>query len=1030
MTKQIETFYEQPVLNSPYAEPTRHHALNEHGQPTDNPPVLGRRRSEQISPVPKSRKQLSEARKNQKALSFHSEIGVPTDEQEYGWSIINEIRSHVARWRQLPDSSDWNVTPATASLLQHWRHHDFQDIRPFFCQVEAVETIIWLTEVARGQKNCQYLWNYITAANDSANPDLLRLAMKMATGAGKTTVMAMLIAWQTINAVRSPKNKLFTRGFLIVTPGITIRDRLRVLQPNDPDSYYKSREIVPVNMLRDVGKAKIVITNYHSFQLREVSDVSGVTKSLIKGRKGQLITQETEGQMVRRTARELLDLKEILVINDEAHHCYREKDEDYENHSKLSSDEKKEAEEQNKAARLWIAGIESFKRKIGVRAVYDLSATPFFLSGSGWAEGTLFPWTVSDFSLIDAIESGIVKLPRVPVADNVSGEDMPTFRNLWSHIGNDMPKLGRSRGIIQDPLDLPDKLKTAFYVLYKHYEATYEKWKSEGISVPPVFIVVCNSTRSSKLVYEWISGWKRPDAKNNETLVHRGHLDLFRNYDSDGNRFARPNTLLIDSTQIESGGEIDKNFRDMAALEIEQFRRDRALRSGADYSTEISDAELLREVMNTVGKEDRLGEQVRCVVSVSMLAEGWDAQTVTHILGVRAFGTQLLCEQVVGRALRRLSYDPIDPSVDLSQWRFDTEYADILGIPFDFTARPQIAPAAAPTARTRVRALKERANLEITFPRVIGYRIDLPNENLAANFSDESVLTLTPELVGPGQTLMEGIVGEGIMISASEARGKRHNTIAFDLARHILYKYFKDDYGEPKLHLFGQLKNIARAWIDGDYLICKGDTGSWMLEYLSIANRASDRIYNAITATVRNENRVKAVIDSYFPVSSTSHVDFRTKKKVYRTAINKSHINYVTLDSDWEAEFARVVEQNEHVISYAKNQGLGLEIPYRDGLVARMYIPDFIIQIDDGNRLDDPLNVIAEVKGYRRENVKLKSATTRDQWVPGVNNIRIYGRWDFIELNDVHKFDEEFNHYINRIQCRSKNKKRRSVSTI
>ena len=999
------TFYEQPILNSPYEEPALHHALDEEGQPTDNPPIAGRRSSKLISPVPKPRKRRKKADPKQVKMDLHSGDGISSDEQEYNPTpIINEIRSRVAAWRRLPSQTDWGVTPATARLLHHWRHHDFQGIRPFFCQIEAVETIIWLTEVARTQKQYKRFWEHIHGANEQANPELIRLAMKMATGAGKTTVMAMLMAWQVVNAVRSPTSKLFTRGFLIVSPGITIKDRLRVLQPNDPNSYYKSHELVPADMLEDINKAKIVITNYHAFQLREMMDTNKVGKSLLQGRGEALKTQESEGQMVRRVAEELMGFKNIVVINDEAHHCYRENPEN-KDIADLKGDDKKEAEKENKAARLWINGIEAFKRKLGVRAVFDMSATPFFLSGSGWAEGTLFPWTVSDFSLIDAIECGIVKLPRVPVADNIPGADVPIFRNLWDHIGKDMPKKGRTTG---DPLAIPDVLKTALHALYKHYEETHEEWHRAGIETPPVFIVVCNNTSTSKLVHEWISGWQRPNEDGEEIFEHHGHLKLFRNFDEHGNPFPRPYTLLIDSQQIESG-ELDKNFRAMAAAEIEQFKREMKQRSGAGDVGELSDAELLREVMNTVGKKDRLGEQVRCVVSVSMLTEGWDTNTVTHILGIRAFGTQLLCEQVVGRGLRRYSYDL--NSDDL----FNVEYADIMGIPFDFTAKPQVAPVKPPKKTTRVHAVKERAALEIVFPRVTGYRVDLPEERLTAKFTEDSKFVLTPEMVGPGQTLMEGIVGEGVMISAAEAQAKRPSTIAFDLAKHLLYKYFKDEDGEPKLYLFGQIKRIARQWIDEGYLVCKGDTGRWMLEYLDVANQASERIYNAIVNSIGDQRKVKAVLDPYNPKSSTAHVGFSTTKDLWTTAPAKCHINYVVLDSDWEAEFARVAEQHPNVISYVKNQGLGLEIPYKDGSTARSYIPDFIVQVDDGREADDPLHLIVEVKGYRHENVKLKSETMRTQWVPGVNNFGVFGRWAFEEFNDVFEMDKEFKALIDKV---------------
>jgi type III restriction enzyme len=314
-----------------------------------------------------------------------------------------------------------------------------------------------------------------------------------------------------------------------------------------------------------------------------------------------------------------------------------------------------------------------------------------------------------------------------------------------------------------------------------------------------------------------------------------------------------------------------------------------------------------------------------------------------------------------------------------------------------------------------VAAVKERAALEITFPRVIGYRIELPEERLNATFSPDSQLTLTPEMVGPGQTLLEGIVGEGVTLSAAQIKEKRPSTIAFDLAKHLLYTYFRDTDQEPKLHLFGQIKRIVRQWLDGGYLVCKGDTGSWMLQYLVVANQAAERIYNAIARTIGDEDRIKAVLDPYNPTGSTSHVGFQTSKDLWETASDKCHINYVVCDSDWEAEFARVAENHPQVLSYVKNQGLGLEVPYRDGASPRTYIPDFIVLINDGRGAEDPLHLIVEVKGYRRENVKLKSETMRNQWVPGVNSLQSYGRWAFEEFNDVFAMDEEFKALIDRV---------------
>ena len=572
--------------------------------------------------------------------------------------------------------------------------------------------------------------------------------------------MAMLIAWQTINAVRRPNSKKFTRGFLVVAPGLTIRDRLRVLQPNDPDSYYQSRELVPGDMLEEVSRAKIVITNYHAFKLRERMELSKGGRSLLQGRGDEALnTLETEGQMLQRVMPDLMGLKNILVINDEAHHCYREKP-DHADEDDLKGDDRKEAEKNNEAARLWISGLEAVNRKLGVARVFDLSATPFFLRGSGYAEGTLFPWTMSDFSLMDAIECGIVKLPRVPVADNIPGGEMPKFRNLWEHIRTRMPKKGRGKAKALDPLSIPVELQTALEALYGHYKKTYELWEKAGIRVPPCFIVVCNNTSTSKLVYDYISGFHREN-EDGSTTLENGRLELFRNFDEHGNPLGRPRTLLIDSEQLESGEALDDNFRGMAADEIERFRREIIERTGDIRQAEnITDQDLLREVMNTVGKDGRLGESIRCVVSVSMLTEGWDANTVTHVLGVRAFGTQLLCEQVIGRALRRQSYELNEEGL------FNVEYADVLGIPFDFTAKPVVAPPQPPRETIQVKAVRpERDALEIQFPRVAGYRVELPEERLTAEFNEDSVLELTPDLVGPSVTKNQGIMGQDVDLS-------------------------------------------------------------------------------------------------------------------------------------------------------------------------------------------------------------------------------------------------------------------------
>ncbi|MDQ1335697.1 MAG: type restriction enzyme [Thermodesulfobacteriota bacterium] len=993
-------FFEQPVLNSPYQCPTQHWELDAEGQPTQRI-IESRRGAEFITPIPKPRKRKGAGGK-QTSFIFDEGKGLSTEEQQYDPTpVINELRRHVDQWRARPNPYDWQVTPETARLLQYWRHHRFSDIRPFFCQIEAVETVIYLTEVApKIGKRARGFLEHLANANHDANPELMRLALKMATGAGKTTVMAMLIAWQTINAVRRPGSTRFTRGFLVVTPGITIRDRLRVLQPNDPDSYYQSRELIPNDMLGDLDRAKIVITNFHAFKLKERMALSKGGRSLLQGRGRPLDTLETEGQMLQRVMPDLMGMKRILVLNDEAHHCYREKPGEAVE-GELKGDDRKEAEKNNEAARLWITGLEMVNRKLGVTRVIDLSATPFFLRGSGYAEGTLFPWTMSDFSLMDAIECGIVKLPRVPVADNIPGDEMPRFRNLWEHIRNRMPKKGRGKSKTLDPLSIPVELQTALEALYGHYEKTFHLWKDNGVHVPPCFIIVCNNTSTSKLVYDYVSGFHREN-EDGSSSFENGRLSLFRNFDDHGNPLGRPFTLLIDSEQLESGDALDSNFRNMASDEIERFRREIIERTGDRRQAEgLSDQDLLREVMNTVGKEGRLGDSIRCVVSVSMLTEGWDANTVTHVLGIRAFGTQLLCEQVIGRALRRQSYDLNDDGL------FNVEYADVLGIPFDFTAKPVVAPPQPPRETIHVKAVRpDRDDLEIQFPRVQGYRVELPEERLTATFNEDSILELTPDLVGPSIIRNAGIIGEGVDLNLEHLQDLRRSTLLFCLTRRLVYTKWRDPGEEPKLHLFGKLKRIAKQWLD-TCLVCKGGTYPALLMYQELADMACERITAGITRSMADERPIKAVLDPYNPTASTLYVNFNTSKTSrWETDARRCHINWVILDSDWEAEFCRVAEAHPRVKAYVKNHNLGLEVPYRYGSETRTYLPDFIVLVDDGN--EDPLHLIVEIKGYRREDAKEKKATMETYWVPGINNLGRYGRWAFAEFTEVYQIEADF----------------------
>jgi len=997
-----DRFFKEPIRNSPYEYPSQHWELDENGLPTGQ--LINKRRpAEFITPIPKPKKRKKN-KDGQQKIVFDEGKGLSTEQQEFDPTpIINKLRSYVDEWRSIQNPNDWQVSPETARLLQHWRHHEYSSFQPFFCQIEAVETAIWLTEVApKKGKEAQQFLDYLQAANEEANPGLMRIALKLATGAGKTAVMAMIIAWQTINAVRRPKSNKFTRGFLVVTPGITIKERLQVLQPNDPYSYYQSRELVPNDMLPDLGSAKIVITNYHAFKLKEKMELSKGGRALLQGRGEDIETRETEGHMLQRVMPELIGMKNIMVLNDEAHHCYRERPGAKE--EKASKEEKEEVEKNKEAARLWISGLEAVNRHLGIFRAMDLTATPFFLKGSGYPEGTLFHWTMSDFSLMDAIECGIVKLPRVPVSDNIQEGEMPKFRNLWEHIRDKMPKKGRGKATNLDPLDIPTELQTALDALYGHYKETFELWQKERMDVPPCFIIVCNNTSTSKLVYDYISGFHRID-EDGSTTLENGRYELFRNFNEHRDPYSRPNTLLIDSEQLESGEVLDRNFRNLASDEIERYRREIIERTGDPQKAEnLTDQDLLREVMNTVGKKGRLGESVRCVVSVSMLTEGWDANNVTHILGVRAFGTQLLCEQVVGRALRRQSYEMNEEGL------FNVEYADILGIPFNFTGKPVVAPPQPPRETIQVKAMSpERDDLEIQFPRIQGYRVELPDDRLTAEFTEDSVLTLDPDMVGPSITQNEGIIGEGINLSLKHLDQVRRSTLIFAITQQLLYSRWRDQAGEPMLHLFGQLKRIVKQWLD-QCLECKGETYPAQLFYKELAEMACEKITAAITRSEsKKERQIRAIPDPFNPTGSTQYVNFNmSQTNRWETNPEKCHLNWVILDSDWEAEFCRVVEDHPSVLAYVKNHNLGLEIPYNQGAQPHKYFPDFIVVVDDGKGETDPLHLIVEIKGFRDEQDKAKKSTIENYWIPGVNNLGSYGRWDFAEFRDIYGIEGDF----------------------
>ena len=979
-----DTVIENPILNSPYEEPTRYFKFGEDGI-TDEIVEGERRISAYFVPIPESRRRRGQLSMEAEWTSDRIE---PNDD-------INRIRRQVDMWRR---GGHQGVTQTTRRLLEHWTDPD-RERRLYFCQIEAIETVIYLAEIA-GKVGDEWMRNLLDEKAATYNPGLHRIALKMATGTGKTVVMGMLIAWQALNKLATPRDRRFSDAFLIVAPGITIRDRLRVLLPEDPENYYRSLDLLSPEDIERLGAAKIAITNFHTFKPKDRGNASKTTKAILSAG-GPSPFVETPDQVVRRACRDLGNKRNVVVLNDEAHHCYRPKPYEDSEQPRLVGDERVDAEQRDEDARVWASGLEAVANKIGIRSVYDLSATPFFLSGSGYAEGTLFPWTVSDFSLIDAIESGIVKIPRVPVADDTSPTASPTYRDLWLRIRDDLPRRGRVAGTRDGDPWLPAELQAALHSLYDDYERAFERWRliEEELktgSTPPVFIVVCSNTSVSKLIYDYVAGWEKdlPGDADEGTVIVGGELALFSN-EVDGRWSARPRTILVDSQQLESGEGMSKDFKQAASAEIDRFKDEfHARNPGADLDA-ITDEQLLREVMNTVGKPGKLGEQVRCVVSVSMLTEGWDANTVSHILGVRAFGTQLLCEQVVGRGLRRRSHVLND------EGRFEPEYAEIYGVPFAFIpASGQSADPKPGKPITRVRALPDRADLELTFPRVVGYRHGLGTERLEVDVGSADELALSTEHI-PSATEVAGVVGGVEIHTLADLRSRREQEVVFFVTQRLVRRHFPD-----RPWLFPQLAEVVREWI-GSKLVLKDKTFPQLLLLHQRADAAIERIFAAIVDSGSADEGIVAVLDPSDPAGSTRWVDFDTTKPTMPTDPDRCHVSHVVADTGtWEQQVASSLEEMPEVLAYVKNERLGFTIPYTLDGAQHNYIPDFLVRLDDGNGLGDPLNLIVEVSAKgggpteQAERKQAKVSAAKSLWIPGVNELRTHGRWAFHECDD------------------------------
>ncbi len=1037
---------QSPILNNPYEEPRLHYDASSNGNIDYGRILEGRRPyTSNLSVTPSGGGQNPE-------IPDLSELD---DDDDHNAAFINHIREVVGKWRQ---NSYQGATRVTRELLNFWFNNEERQDRHrlFFCQREAVETAVYLNEIADRDPNIgRSILNELEVRRNSVSPDadyvLPRTAFKMATGTGKTVVMAMFILYNYLNKKEYPSDTRFADHFLLVAPGITIRDRLGVLFIDDTnkwdtekEDYYHIRQLIPPVYEHQLGglNAAITITNYHQF---EPKMFSGKKASPMDGK-----MEYKDGKMQKKDDKEDFSVvlsrvvgrnmkgKRILVINDEAHHCYLPK---VSTGRTANDEETLEGKEENEKAMVWYEGLRQMKlHGYKIQHVYDLSATPYYLKGSGYSEYSIFPWVVSDFGLVDAIESGLVKIPFLPTFDDTHDLDEPKLRNIYEHIRQELPKKGvraakkaakeeAERTKTQTKLqgeqapNLPTLLNSALDQFVKDYEDYDNGMREAGetavniFSTPPVFIVVCNNTTVSKEVYKYIAGYESVD-QNGDAIYVEGHFPIFSNYRNNLPLKKQP-TLLIDSTAIDEAGEtISEDFKSVFKDEIEQFKREYAQIHGAGSADNLTDGDILREVVNSVGKQGTLGAHIRCVVSVSMLTEGWDANTVTHVCGIRAFGSQLLCEQVAGRALRRRSYElvaydsrtgeEIDPknlrryNKENVIYKFPPEYAHIIGVPFKTFKGGTADPPRPPKPQTIIKALPERKDFEIRFPNITGYRVETKDGRIVADYTNLPKFRLNLTEIPTRTIMMTAVTDERIEMEV-DYRDVRDAQVIYKLTQELISRKYNDPENGRMFQFFTRLKNIVAEWYDSQIEILGGDGTREQRRLILKWNlgKVVSAIYEGIRMAGTSSEHISAILNYYNPEGTTAHVRGATAKEVYPTV--KSHVNYVVADTEsWEQIAAKTLEELPQVKYYVKNHFLDFKIPYSDGALEHDYIPDFIAvcKTPEG----EEVNLIIEISGFSNDrygNKDIKSHYTLDYWIPAANNLRKYGRWDFIEIDDI-----------------------------
>ena len=923
---------DQLIINSAYREPTHHWRYDLNGQTFIREP--GRRPAGYF---------IAGQGSNQ-----YNDIGEFVE-----LPLVNKIRPRVKAWRQ---AGYPGTTGITRKLLEHWNDQNVRQYPFFFCQLDAIETLIWLAEAPASDK--------VGIDIPSDGGAFRRICTKLCTGGGKTIVMAMLIAWSVCNKVAYPQDKRYSKNVFIVAPGLTVRNRLQVLQTGGNENYYTMFNVVPPSLMDKMHQGKVMIVNWQALAW-ETEEAIAKRKSVDKrgAKSDEAYTREVLGEMATAS--------NILVINDEAHHAWRKNPE----YKAKQSREEKEQEEQ---ATIWISGLDRINRTRNILTCYDFSATPFAPSGRRNDEEALFGWIVSDFGLNDGIESGLVKTPRVVVRDDAV-PDTSSFRSKLYHIyADDTVKDDISRKA--DPEEpLPDLIMQAYYLLGKDWQALYNSWKEAGSIIPPVMITVANRTETAARI----------------------------KYAFDHARIQIPElcvpeyTIHIDSKVLDAAGEVASSS-------------DEGNEEGEAKVSKKDAAAILRDVVDTVGQRGKRGEQIRNVISVGMLTEGWDAKTVTHILGLRAFSSQLLCEQVVGRGLRRTSYDMVEGS-DM----FTPEYVNIFGIPFTFLPHESDESGDAPVVmpKTQVEALPERAEYQISWPNVV--RIDraykqklnvdisrIPNLDIEAS---ETRLRADLAPIIEGKTDLEKCTQIDLEKLDAELRMQR---IIFEVAGQV----------------YEQMKDKCAWQLQGTKYALLGQVIRWVEEYLDCgAIQINPPLFNfdplrRRIIMIMNMNRIVQHLWDYIRMEQTESLVpiLDTSKKVFSTAdmatwftskpccITKhSQISHCVFDSAWESTEAYVLENNPHVLAWAKNDHLNFEVGYIYEGVYRNYRPDFLVKLDNGTML------ILETKGQetRRDIAKRKALS---EWVEAVNSLGEYGIWHNAVSYNVADVDGIINQVLQR----------------